>query len=733
MDKNTLELTQDNTDFAKNYLAQNPTEGVSLSGNKLTSKYLENYSPVSYLSSANAENTVNEKMSKVDGQYPQINTTSKTNSRGEIINPTEEDIKQFNSKYTTEKGKATYINGNEQEITLSESQLKDPKTKSYLKNNGYDLLKSDFAVDLESDVNNLDSQIEDLTNDFNSYNVNDDPEYQAEAQQIRQKYDKLRTQTQKTNASRKNALTTLGIRGGTAEFAGAIQIGIEGEELNQANQRLADIESEEASTLSSLRSAYKEGKWTEFSRKTASLEKIREKKADALKTYNETLSEKIKTLQETERQSTRDNTIASLIQQGVTDPVSLLDYLNYDEIGNQVGDFTAKEVADTLENLSKGAGMTADKLTGEVKNYFVLKDIPGALPSSITSLPREQQLGAYLQWEKNLTTSKAAQEAGYTGEGGFEQFSNESIALSVIPSTLRNSDVELKRYLSGIKLGLEQGKTPYEIADNLMGYKIENPDAFSDGLRPYLSMANLNGPEIANVARLINGGQKSSAIALLENKILENQKKIDPESYVGEATPRYYAEKVKQIKDTIEKAGIMDSIGPIEGSINSVFGMIPLSKRREAAKIQAQVTSLVSEMRNHLSGTSVTESEKKFLEPLVASLYDKKGIFLNKLDEISSNSLMRYNQTRQAGGLPILDVETILDRSKRVGLYENGSNFGMDNEIDNEIQAQKDLTNYLTKNPTKADEIEKLITDMETKIKRQISASEFYEKYPNYK
>jgi hypothetical protein len=137
-------------------------------------------------------------------------------------------------------------------------------------------------------------------------------------------------------------------------------------------------------------------------------------------------------------------------------------------------------------------------------------------------------------------------------------------------------------------------------------------------------------------------------------------------------------------------------------------------------------------MRNHLSGTAVTAEEKKFLEPLVMSLNDKSGVFMNKLDEISSNSLTRYNQTRQAGGLPILDQNQLINRSARVGLYEGGMT-DPNNQIDQEAEAEKTLSTYIQNNQGKASEIEKLITEMEKTLNRPINASEFYQAYPNYK
>jgi hypothetical protein len=94
------------------------------------------------------------------------------------------------------------------------------------------------------------------------------------------------------------AYQTLGIRSGTSQYASGVQMGIEGEELNQANQRIATLNREEADAISSARQAYQTGKWTEFSNKVNALQKIRDNKSEELKNYNEALAKNVKAIQD---------------------------------------------------------------------------------------------------------------------------------------------------------------------------------------------------------------------------------------------------------------------------------------------------------------------------------------------------------------------------------------------------------------------------------------------------
>lgn len=99
---------------------------------------------------------------------------------------------------------------------------------------------------------------------------------------------------------------------------------------------------------------------------------------------NTLLSDMVKESTKANAQSTRDSAIADLLDQGITDPKEMINLLNFDDFGNQTGDFTAEEIKKTLEALTyKVSGSKdLDKLSGDVRDYFILKDM-GALPSDI--------------------------------------------------------------------------------------------------------------------------------------------------------------------------------------------------------------------------------------------------------------------------------------------------------------------------------------------------------------
>lgn len=147
---------------------------------------------------------------------------------------------------------------------------------------------------LKTDLDTRDKKIEDLSNEWLSYNVDTDPAFQARSRSITAQYDQLRSAMAKQNEARMRGYETLGLRSGTSRYAGEIQMGITGEELTQANQRIADLNRQEADAITSARTAYQSGKWSEFSNKVSALDKIRDNKAEELKNYNDNLAKILK-------------------------------------------------------------------------------------------------------------------------------------------------------------------------------------------------------------------------------------------------------------------------------------------------------------------------------------------------------------------------------------------------------------------------------------------------------
>ncbi len=198
---------------------------------------------------------------------------------------------------------------------------------------------------------------------------------------------------------------TFGIRTGGSRYAGEVNQGILNAEERAGMERLDKIAAAQAAAVAQAQQALADKKYSIFVDKRNEVSKLKKEAQDRIIKLQEAAQKKKEADTKAKIQASRDSAIAGILKQGVTDPVKILDFLNYKEDGTPTGgDFTAKEVADTVKSLAPEGNIKS--LSGETRNYFILKDIPGALPKSITSLPEDQQLTAYLKLQK--TMAKAA-------------------------------------------------------------------------------------------------------------------------------------------------------------------------------------------------------------------------------------------------------------------------------------------------------------------------------------
>lgn len=197
-------------------------------------------------------------------------------------------------------------------------------------------------------------------------------------------------------------VTTSGIRSGADRYAGEVNQGILNAETRAGLMRVFELVAKQSQAIASANQALSDKKYSLFLKKRDELKSARSEMQKTLqKLQTEALATQKKN-KEKQAQAKRDSAIAGILQQGVTDPGQILDYLNNDENGNMVGDFTADEVSKAVKSLSPEGDLKS--LTGATKNFYILKQ-KGLLPESISELPEEEQLFSYLQKEK-VTTKK---------------------------------------------------------------------------------------------------------------------------------------------------------------------------------------------------------------------------------------------------------------------------------------------------------------------------------------
>lgn len=266
------------------------------------------------------------------------------------------------------------------------------------------------------------------------------------------------------------------------------------------------------------------------------------------------------------------------------------------------------------------------------------------------------------------TEVDAAKRMGLLGSSDFESMADVEQALATIPVQLRNSDAEREKYERLVKQGLQEGKTPEQVADRLIGWKINAPSSFSNNLRSRFGSSNLDSTKITEIARNINNGNEAQALRVFESGVNSLMREQAPDAFISEATVLNAYNTTSRIASEIKKLqnSGQNPVGVLSGTMENWLGKL---KGKEATSIGGQIVSLVSEMRNRLSGTAVTANETAFLEPLIPSLSDSPANFITKLSNLASMPANKLNALRQQFGLPALNAQTLSSMDARVNLY----------------------------------------------------------------
>lgn len=357
--------------------------------------------------------------------------------------------------------------------------------------------------------------------------------------------------------------------------------------------------------------------------------------------------------------TSREAAVVDIFSQGITDPAQIFNLVNFNEDGELVGDITTEEIDGILERILPENKVKAN--LGTDYNLFEFAKSEGWLPADAT---------IFDYWGAEKKAKNTSTVVG--GSPNFDEFSREQVAFSLLPTQLRNSDAERAYWLGGIRSGLAAGKTPYEVADVLTGYMITNKDAFSDEMRKYISLSELQpGNEISNVARLINAGEKAKAIQLVENSIYNKAKKLDPDNFTSEEAAIYTIKQVEEIEKLLGE-GWTDNIGPFEGlAFNKALKKL---RPQDATDLLSKITQLTAKFQKNQAGTSMTENEyDRIIAPVVPDVTDKAGAFRQKLANLKSNAIRQLNATRLTYELPQINEAQLLDKSLRVPLYSRTS------------------------------------------------------------
>lgn len=263
---------------------------------------------------------------------------------------------------------------------------------------------------------------------INSLQQNGDDTTSAYVNSIQQNYANLLTQQNQQNAATTSQVNNALLLGGSSRYAPVSSAGILDAKTRSDLQNVSDLQDQENQKIAEVKQAQNAQDYQLLQQKLGELDKIRSDKQTQAKTIADNMYQQNQTAAATQAQTQTDNAIADLVTSGVTDTGSIIDALQQQGIPA-----TADQVSKTLQTIATTAGSgSIDKLTGDVKNFYLLKGIQGGLPADILSLPPDQQLAAYIQ-KIHAATKGVISNTGSSSTGGTDTLGGGAGGVNVSP------------------------------------------------------------------------------------------------------------------------------------------------------------------------------------------------------------------------------------------------------------------------------------------------------------
>ncbi len=302
-------------------------------------------------------------------------------------------------------GSAVYADG---------SMVPAPQDSTYNEESGkHEYDGKSYSVAEFYDEDNEDADLAALNKMFDPLRERLDAATLGTVNGIRSQYKSLRTAQMQANEAAQTttmgALLNAGGRYAPANMANRMLA-----ETTFGIQALQNLNDQEDSAIAKAQAAHDAEDYKLMVESLDRAETIREKKQAKAEELMTKVSEANKKLQEDRYRASRDEAIASLITQGITDPTQMIDLLNKYEDGTPTGgNFTAEEIEKTLGNLTVSG--SAQDLPADLETFEYIRNNFG-LPADIAALPQDEQYFAYLAKVKRAETAPKApgSEGGYT-------------------------------------------------------------------------------------------------------------------------------------------------------------------------------------------------------------------------------------------------------------------------------------------------------------------------------
>ena len=279
---------------------------------------------------------------------------------------------------------ATYIDPNTGATTTTTGVgAGSEEEKKKMSEKGYSLSESTTPAE-STDTPEIKKLKEELTNqekEIDSYKsklidlIITDADLKSDIRGITKAYDARINEMRDINNRQIQSVKTLGFRMGM-QFTGAmggVWGGIISDAERQGLLKIADIEGEKQSKILEAKAAARENNYKIYASLMDDARELQKQKTSALADLVKAQKEQDQKIAERKAQVSRDAAISNLYAQGITDPAQMVDFMNYDESGNLIGDTTLEEVEKALKILNPPDALKG--LDADYQTFNYLKKI----------------------------------------------------------------------------------------------------------------------------------------------------------------------------------------------------------------------------------------------------------------------------------------------------------------------------------------------------------------------
>ena len=493
-----------------------------------------------------------------------------------------------------------------------------------------------------------------------------DNQFNSKIDSVRAQYDQFEQDQTKANESGLNQIKNALNLGGSSRYAPISSAGIVQAQQAAGIRALADLSNQENQVIAEAQAAKDANDFQLMEEKLNVIERLRAEKLAVAGSVQDGIQGNM-------NRAARDNEIAGLVQQGITSPMQLLRSLNYDEDGNQIGDYTIAEIGAAMKglgDLSGPAGVfefdkgkiggllasgidapTIKAIQADLNSGADIEDVLGAgsgfTPEQATAV--RKALGAdAMNMMTNMQPGKGARNAQ-------EEFAIRTRLFGPVAAILNRgviSDADRVYLNDVIGFARAQGFDEQQLLDEISGWGVDVNTPFNNGFRDVLLVNRDEGENITNDLAQLGGmlkrGNYKMAMDKVENIALAKMQ--NEPGYMGKTEAEMYTKWIDSIKQTAVNSGV----GLVSGNYQNVLGKL---KSADATKLKAELQQLYDKFDPKTAGD------------MIADITDKKSNFFAKLDVYQDRVLADHNATRSTVGLPEVNVIHLLDPNERLNLY----------------------------------------------------------------